>query len=222
MARRPIAIGDNFEQGTVFIYGEPVDNAKLFEQRFQSVFDELFNLARQPSSNAINRLADLMNRTYKQKEQLIKNLRARTEADINRMAMYGLSKGKQAELEGQLINSIAEALNQLEKERTFNEIRLGQLSSLYDLQDYAQKLGQYGVLADLLKITPVNEEALRQQALASGQLASLMTSSAPAYQPSSTSILFPLLGAGLGYFLGGGLGGASLGFGLGGLLGSLF
>ena len=224
---QPIAIADDFEHGkATIIYGEQPDktddNTKLFEERFQSVLNNLLALTDKSPENAIDKLVSLANRSFFQQENLLKNLRNRTEAQLSRLANYGLGEGKLAELTGKLDNLIAGEFANLQKERNLFDVQINQLNSLYALQDFAQKLGQYGVLADLLKITPVNEEALRQQALAAGQLANLMTSSAPAYQPSTTSILFPLLGAGLGYFLGGGLGGASLGFGLGSLLGSLF
>jgi len=76
--------------------------------------------------------------------------------------------------------------------------------------------GKYGALTDLLKVHPINEEALQALGTATSILGARMTqvNGQPALMDSS-GLLWSLLGAGAGYALGGPIGSV-----VGGLLGS--
>jgi len=198
------------------------DNTALFEARFESVLNRLLGAVDQQLPSSVDTLKQLTEDTYRLQKQTARNLRNRQTSRILDYGRYGLDEGKQTDLLRQTELTLDAYLRGLDQNYLTSMLGLEQLQANYELQDFAQKLGSYGVLADLLRITPVNPEALKQQALAAGQLASMMTAQPTYYQPNTTSILLPLLGAGVGYFLGGGLGGATLGLGIGSLLGSLF
>jgi len=112
--------------------------------------------------------------------------------------------------------SVLSAQDELAKQNLANAEKLVKTEQLLKNAFQEAQTGKYGLLADLLKVHPINEEALKSMGTATSILGARMTqiNGQPALMDSS-GLLWSLLGAGAGYVLGGPIGSV-----VGGLLGS--